>query len=428
MASIIIGTGNDELVLQISQDAWQGDAQYSITVDGVAYGDMLTASSLHASGESDTVTVHGDWGAGPHTVSLALLNDGWGGTPDTDRNLYLDGAVFNGLPVLDENSVAAIKTSDPVSFDFVERGPYLPTYPPTTTTIGEGSDTLALKVSQDAYLGVSAQYAITVDGVQIGGPLTASALHVGGQSDTVLVKGDWGAGPHAVTVTLLNDEWGGTPDADRNLYLDGATFNGLAVTDTNSVAAIKSSDPVSFDFVERGPILPVFEPTSTTIGSGNDALVLKISQDAVQPAYAQYTVSVDGVQIGGVLNAGALHSSGQSDTVTVLGDWGAGSHLVSVAFLNDFYAPESGLDRNLYLDGATFNGLTVNDPNSVAAIKSSDPASFDFVERGPYLPTSPPDTSPEPPPVDQPASEPVDWNALAAQALANYEATGQWFI
>ncbi|HYF06139.1 MAG TPA: PQQ-dependent sugar dehydrogenase, partial [Acetobacteraceae bacterium] len=44
---------------------------------------------------------------------------------------------------------------------------------------------------------------------------------------------------------------------------------------------------------------------STTIGTGPDALVLRISQDAFQGS-AQYTIAVDGVQQGGIQTAGAL--------------------------------------------------------------------------------------------------------------------------
>ena len=56
-----------------------------------------------------------------------------------------------------------------------------------------------------------------------------------------------------------------------------------------------------------------------------DALVLKISQDAFQGS-AQYTVSVDGVQIGGTLTAGASHAAGQDDTITILGNFAPGPH------------------------------------------------------------------------------------------------------
>jgi hypothetical protein len=45
--------------------------------------------------------------------------------------------------------------------------------------IGTGSDTLALAVAEDAYLG-DAQFTISVDGTQIGGTQTTTALRNAG--------------------------------------------------------------------------------------------------------------------------------------------------------------------------------------------------------------------------------------------------------
>ena len=135
-------------------------------------------------------------------------------------------------------------------------------------------------------------------------------------------------------------------------------------------------------------------PAAATVGSGPDSLALRISQDAYQGS-AQYTVSVDGVQIGGTLSASALHSSGQSDTVTVRGDWAAGNHTVTVEFLNDAYGGSAATDRNLYVDGATYNGaaLAVD-----LDLFSAGPATFGFTEGGGSTTPPPPSTgSPKPP-------------------------------
>ena len=58
--------------------------------------------------------------------------------------------------------------------------------------------------------------------------------------------------------------------------------------------------------------------------------------------------------IGGTLSASALHGTGMTDTLTVKGDWAAGSHNLSIAFLNDLYGGSAG-DRNLYIEGITFD-------------------------------------------------------------------------
>jgi hypothetical protein len=89
---------------------------------------------------------------------------------------------------------------------------------------------------------------------------------------------------------------GSTPDVTTT-YMDNVVmsqWNGGPVDKTGGAAVVTPPDPV---FI--------------TAGSGSDSLVLKISQDAYQGP-AQYTVSVDGVQVGGTFTASAWHSAGQS--------------------------------------------------------------------------------------------------------------------
>ncbi|MBL6458083.1 family 16 glycosylhydrolase [Belnapia sp. T6] len=103
-----------------------------------------------------------------------------------------------------------------------------PTTPaPVNTTLGTGKDTFVIKISEDAYKG-DAQYTIKVDGQQIGGTLTAHASHALGQDDIITLHGNWGAGAHTVTVTFLNDLYGGTSATDRNLHVDAVSYNGKA--------------------------------------------------------------------------------------------------------------------------------------------------------------------------------------------------------
>ncbi|MDI3307628.1 MAG: carbohydrate-binding domain-containing protein [Acetobacteraceae bacterium] len=156
-------------------------------------------------------------------------------------------------------------------------------------------------------------------------------------------------------------------------------------------------------------------PASQEIGSGSDSLVLKISEDAWQ-GDAQYIVKVDGQQVGGTLTASALHSSGQSDTITVHGDWAAGQHKVTVQMLNDAWGGTPDTDRNLYVDGISHAGQAVS--GGTAALMNNWPVDFAFSVAG---------SSPAPSAAPA-ASGPVDWNALAAQVMANHAASGEWWI
>ena len=126
------------------------------------------------------------------------------------------------------------------------------------------------------------------------------------------------------------------------------SWGGFNALHTAMVVPLTTADPPSDVWVVAdsaseattasggGTSSPPPPPGSTMIGAGADALTVQISQDAFNGS-AQYTISVDGTQIGGTLTASALHSSGQSDTVTVLGDWAAGTHTLTVNFINDAY-------------------------------------------------------------------------------------------
>ena len=166
--------------------------------------------------------------------------------------------------------------------------------PPATApvTIGSGPDAIVLGISEDAYLG-DAQFTVAVDGAQVGGIQSATALHGAGQDQAFTAKGAFGAGQHAVTVDFLNDAYAGTPQTDRNLYVDTLSYGG-ATQATN--AALLGGGPRSFTVGAASP--PVAPPVAVppppgavTIGSGPDILALAISEDAYQ-GDAQFTISV----------------------------------------------------------------------------------------------------------------------------------------
>lgn len=95
-AAVTVGSGPDDVLLRVSEDAWRGDARFTVAVDGKQIGGTLTAAASHALGHTQEVHVKGTFGPGAHTVRMTFLNDAWGGTAATDRNLYLDGLSYNG--------------------------------------------------------------------------------------------------------------------------------------------------------------------------------------------------------------------------------------------------------------------------------------------------------------------------------------------
>ncbi|MCJ2087305.1 family 16 glycosylhydrolase, partial [Methylobacterium sp. E-005] len=133
--------------------------------------------------------------------------------------------------------------------------------------------------------------------------------------------------------------------------------NAVAVTQ-GTVSAPDGADPGLYGATSANFSAPVSAPTSTSIGTGSDQLLLHISEDAYL-GDAQYTISVDGTQVGGVVTAYASHAGGQSDASTVNGDWASCSHTVAVNFLNDDSGGTASLDRNLYVYSATYTVASV---------------------------------------------------------------------
>jgi hypothetical protein len=246
--------------------------------------------------------------------------------------------------------------------------------------IGSGSDSITLNMAEDQALGVDAEFSVNVDGKQVGGRQTVTASQSSGQTEAFTFNGDWAPGNHDVTVTFANNFIYPGLSGDRNLYVDGVSYDGQTVS--NATTALYQSPlfpPNStqgnlygnavFSVDDTTAVPPGASPTPTTtpsavsVGSGADTLVLNMAEDAYQ-GDAQFTVSVDGKQIGGTQTTTALVAEGQSQEFDVHGDFGPGTHTVSVDFTNDqigeFYPGTQWAvdttDRNLYVTGMSLNG------------------------------------------------------------------------
>ena len=172
--------------------------------------------------------------------------------------------------------------------------------------------TLVLDVSEDAWQG-DAQFTVTVDGQQVGGTYTATASHSAGQTQAISIPTSLSPGQHNIGVNFLNDAYAG-PGADRNLYVDGATYNGTPIANSN--LALMSGGTQNFNVaVPSAPSTTVTSTTSVAVPS-TPALVLDVSEDAWQ-GDAQFTVSVDGQQVGGTYTATASHSAGQTQAISI---------------------------------------------------------------------------------------------------------------
>jgi hypothetical protein len=268
----------------------------------------------------------------------------------------------------------------------------------SNNVIGSGSDSITLKMAEDQALGTDAQFTVNVDGQQIGGVQTVTASQASGQTEDFTFNGDYGTGQHTVTVSFVNNFIYPGLSGDRNLYVDGVSYDGQTVS--NSTTPVYQS-PVyppnsttgniwgnaQFQVNDTTAIPSGASPQTTTpgavsVGSGSDTLVLNMAEDYYQ-GDAQFTVSVDGKQIGGTQTTTAIVGEGQSQEFDVHGDFGSGTHTVTVDFLNDqidgFYPGTTWAvdttDRNLYVMGASLNG---GSPTSGAPWELSSSGAYSF--------------------------------------------------
>ena len=204
------------------EDAWNGDAQFTVAVDGVQAGGTDTAHALHSEGADESLFLSGHWGAGPHTVSVTFLNDAHGGTPATDRNLYADQVIYDGVPVPGTPLTPLSNGTQTVSTA-------------SSGTWQSGISLVELGLSEDAYDG-DAKFIVAVDGKTIDTPETVTTLHSSGASQDFWCAFKAGSGTHDLAITFLNDAYGGTPTTDCNLYVNSITTPAGTLTPNFEIA------------------------------------------------------------------------------------------------------------------------------------------------------------------------------------------------
>ena len=152
------------------------------------------------------------------------------------------------------------------------------------------------------------------------------------------------------------------------------------------------------------------------IGDGMEALDADQAFNA-EISWAAWSLAMDG---DGYPNSGHM---GDADAVQ-LGESLAASMAGTLRPLANGSAPSTGdrggtaaVDRNLHIDAATYNGAAVSD--AAADLMHAGPVGFAFAEGSATDPTSAP---------VQGQSADIDWDALAAQVMANHNATGSWYL
>ena len=182
--------------------------------------------------QADGSEVYAGTSATLRQVALHEIGHALGMGHATDPNAVMYPVVGANNQTLDQTDIAGIQSL---------YGPPVATPVPAPTPAA--ADTLVLNLSEDAWLG-DAQFVVAVDGQQLGGPQSVSALHALGQDQAFSFAGVFGAGAHDIAVSFINDAWGGTPNTDRNLYVDAISYDGVAYPQDN--AALYSWGTVHF--------------------------------------------------------------------------------------------------------------------------------------------------------------------------------------
>lgn len=87
----------DIVAVNVSRDAYNADANFSVTVDHKQVFTNLVATASHAEGSTQAFTFTGNWGPGPHTITIRFLRDAYDKAPNLNRKLYIDNISYNGI-------------------------------------------------------------------------------------------------------------------------------------------------------------------------------------------------------------------------------------------------------------------------------------------------------------------------------------------
>ncbi|MGI4944255.1 MAG: carbohydrate-binding domain-containing protein [Janthinobacterium lividum] len=346
-----VGQGPHDVALGISEDAYLGDAQFTVTIDGTQIGGVLSTSASHSAGAVQTFHVMSDFSTGRHGISVDFLNNssGSGG----DRNLFLDNATLDGSPI--PGAQLNEYYGGQQWFTFVQGDLTTIQAAMPNITIGSGPDTVTLLVAEDPWQG-DAQFTVAVDGVQIGGTQTATVLHGTGLDQAYQVHGAFGSGPHQVSMNFLNDAWGGSSATDRNLYLDGASYRG-SVASAVSLAFLINGMQTATVGSASGPVTPP-PPTPPAAFSITDTTV-NTSEAAAGETYSGLVTSLrqqfiwsnpDGVAIASNVPDVFLHGGSGDDALTVT----AGTNVVDGGGGSNFLVGADGSDGGtdtFFVDG-----------------------------------------------------------------------------
>ena len=235
--------GADTLTLHMSEDAYVGDAQYDVYVDGKQVGGTMTATANHGAGQTQAVSLAGSWGAGTHIVGIAFLNDAYGGSPSLNRNLYVDSIGFNGSSTAENfelgvNGGTGFAVATTTAYSPGASGGAVNTLGNDTVYAGAGAVEVSANGPTASVVGGSGQMTFfggTGNNTVVGGNGISSLMDSGGS--LVFTAGTGAAiisaGSSHELYTIINGQAGNTLDlynfnpANDHVHLQGYSGSGI---------------------------------------------------------------------------------------------------------------------------------------------------------------------------------------------------------
>lgn len=343
----IFGSGDNKIIIKVAQDFYLNDAQFKVIVDGEQVGDIYTVTATNNSQTNDQFTLYGDWGAGKHDIQIVYLNDAYNAKTGQDANLKIASVTYDGVAALSGPAYLFGNGGKSMSVDGGSASGAIKTINGTA-----GADVLTGKSINEIIAGGRGNDTLTG-----GGGRDIFVHNRGDGKDTITDFKATGSGADVLRVSgyMIAD----FDQLKKHMVQSGAnTVIELSANNYAILKDVKMTDLTAANFEFLNPVA-IRSAVNQTIGTGSNQLVLKLTQDFYEGADAKFTVAVDGVQVGGTYSVSSVRMTGQQDMLTINGDWAAGSHKVTVTFLNDAFNATTLEDRNLRIEGASINGTNI---------------------------------------------------------------------
>ncbi|MBS0562616.1 MAG: cellulase family glycosylhydrolase, partial [Proteobacteria bacterium] len=273
-------TVSNSLILYMQQDYYLGNAQFTVSVDGVKIGGLQTvnAADTRASGLIQPFFINGNFAQGTHTVTVAYSNDLYGGTAG-DRNLFIKGITFDGT------------TQTVVNSKLFNNGTLTNTIQATgTVTSTAAPDSLIIQASDTA---LGSTFVVYVDGVQVGGTQTLTALAGSGQVQTFSLYANLGGGSHTVDIHQLT----GASGSGSTIQVSALDYDG-ALQSTSATNAGGTADQLftvaSGSVLSGGTIQLGSDTANVVVTQPNQMVFLAAGNHAIEADASGFTLKVAG--------------------------------------------------------------------------------------------------------------------------------------